>query len=182
MTMTFRDWLVEHGACEKALEWVDQQPHRSPEALWRSCTRGDWMLWCHAQADTPAETLAPVAFAAADRACRKYLPHVLEAAGLPEAARSMRQLPPIVDTASAREARIEAEAAAQAAAARRVAEALEALRVAEAASRAVALAEEPAVPWAAALAAAQAAEAPQAEEGEHRRCADHCRRVLSCPR
>jgi len=108
----FRAWLVTHDACEEALDWLDEQPGQSPEAIWETCPRGDWLLWWHDVAGTPAGVLTPVTYRAADRAIRTYASAALDRAGLSDPARRLLTLDAIADATTAAAA---AEAAAKAA-------------------------------------------------------------------
>lgn len=150
--MTFIEWLESKCACPSALEWVRAQPDQSLEALWRTCPRGDWMLWVHARAGTPAEALAPVAYRAANRAMG-YAIAVLDAAGI---SHSLLELPEIVDEETARKAEAAAGVARVAAWA----------AAAGAAYWAAAGAADWAAYWAAAAEAAAAAAAAQAWAAE----------------
>jgi hypothetical protein len=40
--MTFRDELIEMGACQSAIDWVGDRTERD---AWAECERADWMLW-----------------------------------------------------------------------------------------------------------------------------------------
>jgi len=44
--MTFKDKLIELGACKEAIEWVGD---KTLQESWGTCPRGDWMLWLHAK-------------------------------------------------------------------------------------------------------------------------------------
>jgi hypothetical protein len=37
--------LSSMGACATALDWVKDQPDQTPQVLWNTCPRGDWLLW-----------------------------------------------------------------------------------------------------------------------------------------
>jgi hypothetical protein len=41
--------LQDMDACDPALEWVADRPDLAPDALWRECSRGDWLLWLAAR-------------------------------------------------------------------------------------------------------------------------------------
>jgi hypothetical protein len=43
------EFMLTKRACHEATEWVEQTPG-SPQELWESCPRGDWMLWLAAKA------------------------------------------------------------------------------------------------------------------------------------
>ena len=64
----FSDWLHTGQHCEESQEWFDSLPEQTIEYAWDNCERGDWMLDCLAKAGVPFETLAPVAYAAVNRA------------------------------------------------------------------------------------------------------------------
>ena len=38
-------WLLNHHACGESLTWLDAQPDLTPQELWESCPRGDWLAW-----------------------------------------------------------------------------------------------------------------------------------------
>lgn len=40
--MKFRDKLIKINACSEAVEWVDKKGFKT---AWKTCSRGDWMLW-----------------------------------------------------------------------------------------------------------------------------------------
>jgi hypothetical protein len=40
--MTFKEQLIELDACKGALEWAGDKTF---EDVWKTCERGDWMLW-----------------------------------------------------------------------------------------------------------------------------------------
>ena len=39
---SLQNTLNKHGACSEAVEWCEDQ---TPYHAWRSCERGDWLLW-----------------------------------------------------------------------------------------------------------------------------------------
>lgn len=41
----FDKWLRLHGACAEARGWLKTIPRASPETVWRTCPRGDWLIW-----------------------------------------------------------------------------------------------------------------------------------------
>ena len=41
--------LKKRGACQPSIDWISEQPDQSASALWRTCQRGDWMLWIAAR-------------------------------------------------------------------------------------------------------------------------------------
>ena len=55
----FRAWLVEHVACQGALDWLGD---RDAATAWAECPRGDWLLWWagKAGAPIPRELLAEI--------------------------------------------------------------------------------------------------------------------------
>jgi len=186
-TDPLRDWFDDHGLGECAMRWYDSLPAAdcTAERVWALCDRGDWLLWWHERAGTPASVLAPVAYRAADRACREYAPAALQAAGLTTEAEALRNLPQIVDRESARAARAAAEDAEDAArtawTAARVAwtaagaawTAVDAANAAETAARAA---------EAAAAAAGDAGDAAwAARAAELRQSAEDCRELLGPP-
>jgi len=150
-----RAWLVENDACDQALRWYDSIADHSADHVWETCPAGEYLLWWHERAGTPAETLAPVAYRAASRAVQ-YAADALEAAGLTEQALELRALPPVTDTKSARAAARAASAAATAA--DRAAPTAADRDAASAADRDAATAGASAAAWAAASDAASAAD------------------------
>jgi len=38
-------YLLTLGACSEAVRWVAARPDQSVDALWATCSRGDWMAW-----------------------------------------------------------------------------------------------------------------------------------------
>lgn len=44
-TFNVLHFLRKAGACNSALEWVEQQPCHDPCILWMNCPRGDWLAW-----------------------------------------------------------------------------------------------------------------------------------------
>lgn len=161
----FRKWLVKHDACPEALDWLDEQPDQSPEAIWQTCPRGDWLLWWHEAAGTAPESLTAVSYAAANRALDRAA-DALDAVGVEHTLRSHR----VVDEKTSADAARAARAAAKA-----VAGALETAGDAWATAWYAGVAADAAwgCPWAAAEAAADAA--------EHQQCADDCRATLGMP-
>lgn len=68
--------LVKLGACKDAVEWAKTQP--SAAAAWKSCERGDWMLWiacrtCGKQGSAAHRRVVLTACACA-RLTLKYIP------------------------------------------------------------------------------------------------------------
>jgi hypothetical protein len=49
-------WLRSHGACYESLTWLDAHADLTPQELWESCPRGDWLAWALEAAglDVPA--------------------------------------------------------------------------------------------------------------------------------
>lgn len=37
--------LLSLGACHQAIMWASEQPDQSPQRLWETCPRGDWLAW-----------------------------------------------------------------------------------------------------------------------------------------
>ena len=69
------DALRGFGACDDGIEWAATQP--DADTAWRTCTRGDWMLWligrrCYARETPEHRALAAIACECA----RLALPHV----------------------------------------------------------------------------------------------------------
>ena len=48
--MTFKEQLIQQGACAPAVEWVGD---RDIATAWAECPRGDWMLWLESKSPTP---------------------------------------------------------------------------------------------------------------------------------
>jgi hypothetical protein len=65
-------WLRNHGACAESLTWLDAHADLTPQELWESCPRGDWLAWALEAVglDVPASALRAYyeACASADRA------------------------------------------------------------------------------------------------------------------
>jgi thioesterase domain-containing protein len=59
-------WLRNHGACVESLTWLDAHADLTPQELWESCPRGDWLAWALEAAglDVPAS-----AYRALDEVC-----------------------------------------------------------------------------------------------------------------
>lgn len=68
MSIDMLTWATDRGACQPALDWLATLDDRSPEAVYAACPRGDWLLWWHAKAGTPAGAMQPVAQRCAERA------------------------------------------------------------------------------------------------------------------
>lgn len=90
-------------ACGSAREWLSTQP--DAETAWRTCARGDWLIWVLRRMPAAAGPLRTIAYRAADRACRLHAPAALDAAGLAASAARLRALAPVIDRASATAAR-----------------------------------------------------------------------------
>lgn len=41
----FNEILVRLDACEEAQDWCAEHPRMSPQRLWETCPRADWLLW-----------------------------------------------------------------------------------------------------------------------------------------
>ena len=69
------DALRGLGACDDGIEWAATQP--DADTAWRSCTRGDWMLWLIGRRRYERETPEHRALVAIACECaRLALPHV----------------------------------------------------------------------------------------------------------
>ena len=69
------DALRGLNACAEGIEWAATQP--DADTAWRTCTRGDWMLWLIGQRRCERETPEHRALAAIACECaRLALPHV----------------------------------------------------------------------------------------------------------
>jgi hypothetical protein len=55
---SFRSKLFALGACDDADDWVG---NKSLRCAWRTCSRGDWMIWLAAKAGVDRKALALVA-------------------------------------------------------------------------------------------------------------------------
>ena len=165
--MTFREWLANNGACSKALEWLDTLEDQSPEAVWATCPRGDWLLWWHEQAGTSWEILEPVV--------RRCVNRALKHAGINFVVNTPDQYGAAEEAAGE-----EADAAWAARLATEAAEAAWGVWVARLAAR---LAAE-----AARVAARKAGRSVEARSAgwygyaaERQQCADDCREMLAMP-
>ena len=70
------DALRGLGACDDGIEWAATQP--DADTAWRTCTRGDWMMWLIGRRHCERETLEHRALVAIACECaRLALPHVL---------------------------------------------------------------------------------------------------------
>jgi len=45
MTRKITDMLDDLGACEESLDWLKEKKPSNVYQAWRSCPRGDWLLW-----------------------------------------------------------------------------------------------------------------------------------------
>jgi hypothetical protein len=52
--VTFKARLEAMGACDQALEWVEDM---TPAEAWADCPRADWLLWYARRAGTPHRLL-----------------------------------------------------------------------------------------------------------------------------
>ena len=68
------DALRGLDACSDGIEWAATQP--DAETAWRTCTRGDWMLWSLAQGLTRETPEHRTLIAACCECARLALPHV----------------------------------------------------------------------------------------------------------
>ena len=75
-------WRANRTACSDAEDWIRTLSDPTPYNVWRSCPRGDWLLWWCGKAGISRDLYLPAVFAAADRAVRVHAPRALEAAGL----------------------------------------------------------------------------------------------------
>jgi hypothetical protein len=114
--MTFYEWLKKSHACSNAVAWVESQPDQSIDALMAACPRGEWILWCYQRAGYAPDVLAPVAYAATNRAMR-YAADALDATGMEHGLREIVVSGPDTARAAAEAAADAAEAAADAASA-----------------------------------------------------------------
>ena len=83
--MTNRELLTNLGACNGAIEWAAK--YKTPQAAWKACKRGDWMLWlCGKVAGPPdSETRRRLVLVAAE--CAATSLHLIAA----KAIRAMRE-------------------------------------------------------------------------------------------
>jgi hypothetical protein len=87
-------YLRQHHACLEALRWI-YDTEGNPEQLWHDCPKEDWLIWF------AAEVGALTTYRAMDIACRNLAPVVLDAVGMHDHAKRMRDLPVIADRATA---------------------------------------------------------------------------------
>ena len=64
----FRAWLESKRACSEAMKWLDTLEDQSPENVWETCQRGDWLLWWHRRTGTEFAVLEPVVRRCVNRA------------------------------------------------------------------------------------------------------------------
>ena len=172
------DALRGLGACDDGIEWAATQP--DAETAWRTCTRGDWMLWLLGRRHCERETLEHRALVAIACECaRLALPHVLPGEMRPLRAIEAAERYARGEAISHEELRAAARAAAAAAAWAGVAAAAAAAYAYSAAADAArasvadaAAADADAAAWAAANAAA----ADAARASTRAQCADIVRR------
>ena len=67
---SFRSTLKNLGACSEAVQWVGT---KTLAVGWRTCTRGDWMLWLAARAGIDRKKIVLAACACA-RLVLQFLP------------------------------------------------------------------------------------------------------------
>ena len=74
MNTKIMDGLKALGACPEALRWAEKQ--KGPGLAWKSCARGDWMLWLLGRKACPAwsDSRKPLVLAACECA-RLALPY-----------------------------------------------------------------------------------------------------------
>ena len=53
--------LTRLGACDKPLAWIahPENEGKSPDELWETCPRGDWLMWLVTEAGVPRNLVAP---------------------------------------------------------------------------------------------------------------------------
>lgn len=72
--------LEAMDACPEAIEWLGHQT--SPTAAWRTCKRGDWMLWVLGHLSGPPDSASRRRLVVCARGCaREAWRYVSEAAG-----------------------------------------------------------------------------------------------------
>ena len=52
----FKEWLIKHDTCEKAVKWIGE---RDLATAWIECERADWMLWLTDEAEVDYRLVAP---------------------------------------------------------------------------------------------------------------------------
>ena len=70
--MKFSEQLEMIGACEEAIEWVEENNYTLKEA-WQKCERGDWMLWFAAKQGVNLRRLV-----LAKSRCAKLVKHLMK--------------------------------------------------------------------------------------------------------
>ena len=78
--MTWQDNLNRLRACDEAVEWT--QNYKTFPAAWKTCKRGDWMLWLAARSGVDRKVLVLAACACA----RTALKHVTKGEERPRVA------------------------------------------------------------------------------------------------
>ncbi len=68
--MNFKDKLVELNACEEATQWAG---NKTIEVIWKTCPRGDWLLWLAAKLSVNKRLLVTAACDCAETVL-KYVP------------------------------------------------------------------------------------------------------------
>ena len=68
--MNFKDWIHTNKHCWHSQKWFDALPEQTLECAWESCERGDWMLDALRKAGVKFDVLAPVVYAAVNRAMK----------------------------------------------------------------------------------------------------------------
>jgi len=176
------------GACLDAVEWARTQP--SLAAAWRTCERGDWMLWLAGRRIVTAGSLSHRRVVKAAASCARL------ALPIYEARRPNDKRPRAAILAAEQWARVPSEANKQKASADADAAYDAAYAAASAAAAAYAAASDAAAAYAAAYAAASAAaaaadaaadaaDADAADAARKRslsRSAAIVRRIVPCPR
>jgi hypothetical protein len=56
--MDLKQLLMKHSACREACEWGGG---KTPQQAWRTCHRGDWMLWIAAKVGVERKALVRIA-------------------------------------------------------------------------------------------------------------------------
>ena len=68
--MTFRERLIEMGACSEAVDWVGD---KTLAEAWATCERADWMLWLVTRIDGSYSPRLQLATCACARTALKYV-------------------------------------------------------------------------------------------------------------
>ncbi len=67
--MNGNEWLelleLRLRACVESLRWIESLPDDTPEELWRTCPRGDWLLWLATELQIRRQALVLAACACA---------------------------------------------------------------------------------------------------------------------